>query len=200
MYGEDVGVHGWCFRITTGLQNKHGVPGIRHLQEGAHYWDGSRHVRCRLKPVGRRNSVDFFKGLDQVISHVSRYRYRSRGRWLHHVIRFPYGGGLNLLEQHHDESPEAYLTHIAGHQSGRFQHPSDAKRSDAGRHKDPDLWSFLAPSSFTVQSKTSQPAHYRLHLGKARKVQEVLTIITWGAMVQTCMGSRARRAIHGHWR
>jgi len=55
-----------------------------------------------------------YPALNQVISHVAKYRNRTRGRvGLPMVIRIPYGGGIGAVE-HHSESPEAYYAHTAG--------------------------------------------------------------------------------------
>lgn len=193
MYGEDVGVMGGVFRITTGLQNKHGAHRVFDTPLTEEGIIGTAVGMCAVgwKPVVELQFGGFlYAGLDQVIAHVSRYRYRSRGRWrTPMVIRFPYGGGLNLLEQHHD-SPEAYLTHTPGIKVVIPSTPSDAKGLMLAAIEDPDPVVFFENIKLYRSIKEDVPTgYYTIPLGKARKVQEGsdVTIITWGAMVQTCM-------------
>ena len=52
--------------------------------------------------------------LDQLITHVGRYRWRTGGAMEFPVtIRMPYGGGVRAPELH-DDSPEAYYVHTPG--------------------------------------------------------------------------------------
>jgi len=68
-----------------------------------------------LKPVAEIQFEGFFlPGFDQVVSHVSRIRNRSRGRFTAPlVIRCPIGGGIKALE-HHSDSIETYFIHTSG--------------------------------------------------------------------------------------
>src|SRR5439155_1261732 len=52
--------------------------------------------------------------LDQLITHVGRYRWRTQGGMeFPLVVRMPYGGGVRAPELH-DDSPEAYYVHTPG--------------------------------------------------------------------------------------
>src|SRR5205807_2525732 len=52
--------------------------------------------------------------LDQLITHVGRYRWRTGGKMAFPlVVRMPYGGGVKAPELH-DDSPEAYYVHTPG--------------------------------------------------------------------------------------
>ncbi|MBB6097072.1 pyruvate dehydrogenase E1 component beta subunit [Deinobacterium chartae] len=191
MYGEDVGVMGGVFRITTGLQAKHGKHRVfdTPLTESGIVGSAVGMSAVGFKPIVELQFGGFlYAGLDQVISHVSRYRYRSRGRWqTPMVIRFPYGGGLNLLEQHHD-SPEAYLTHTPGIKVAVPSNPYDAKGLMLASIEDPDPVVFFENIKLYRSVKEEIPTgYYTVPLGQARKVTEGndVTVIAWGAMVQT---------------
>ncbi|MCZ5698098.1 alpha-ketoacid dehydrogenase subunit beta, partial [Escherichia coli] len=55
-----------------------------------------------------------YAALDQIISHASRLRNRTRGRLTCPlVIRAPYGAGIHAPE-HHSESTETLFAHIPG--------------------------------------------------------------------------------------
>ena len=64
---------------------------------------------------------------DQLISHASRIRTRSRGRFsVPLVVRFPYSGGIHAPE-HHSESTEALLCHTPGLKVVSCSTPYNAK-------------------------------------------------------------------------
>ena len=55
-----------------------------------------------------------YPAFEQLVSHVAKYRNRTRGRVeLPIVIRIPSFGGIRGKE-HHGESPETYFVHTAG--------------------------------------------------------------------------------------
>src|SRR2546423_4269568 len=52
--------------------------------------------------------------LDQLITHVGRYRWRTGGKMAFPpVVRMPYGGG-GKAPQLHDDSPQTYYVHTPG--------------------------------------------------------------------------------------
>src|SRR5207247_10336919 len=101
---------GGVFRVTDGLQERHGDrrvgdrPGAESGIVGAAFGLAVGGMR----PVAEIQFMGFsYPAYDQVISHVSRIRNRSRHRFTAPlVIRIPYGGGIGAAE-HHSESTEA---------------------------------------------------------------------------------------------
>ena len=57
-----------------------------------------------MRPVAEIQFAGFlYPALDQILSHLGRWRHRSRGRvGLPVVVRAPYGGGVHTPEQHAD--------------------------------------------------------------------------------------------------
>ncbi len=193
LYGEDVGVMGGVFRITTGLQAKYGKERVfdSPLTESGIVGSAVGMAALGFRPVVELQFGGFlYPGFDQMASHVSRYRYRSRGRWSTPlVIRFPYGGGVNLLEQHHD-SPEAYLAHTPGIKVVIPSSPKDAKGLLLASIEDPDPVVFFENIKLYRSVKEEVPqGYYTVPLGQGRRVHEGkdVTVIAWGAMVQTCL-------------
>ena len=78
------------------------------------------------RPIAEMQFDGFsYPALDQVISHIAKYRMRTRGRvGMPVVIRIPSFGGIKGKE-HHGESPETYYAHTAGL---KVVVPSDAAR------------------------------------------------------------------------
>jgi pyruvate dehydrogenase E1 component beta subunit len=68
-----------------------------------------------LKPVAEIQCMGFiYPAVDQIFSHASRIRSRSRGRFTcPMVIRAPYGAGIKAPELH-SESTEALFCHMPG--------------------------------------------------------------------------------------
>ena len=55
-----------------------------------------------------------YPAFDQIVSHLGRFRFRSRGNVeVPVVVRFPSGAGIGAHE-HHCDSPEAYFVHAPG--------------------------------------------------------------------------------------
>src|SRR5207248_2176673 len=76
--------------------------------------------------------------LDQLITHVGRYRWRTRGQMDFPVtIRMPYGGGVRAPELHED-APEAYYVHTPGIKVAVPSTPADAKGLLTAAIRDPD--------------------------------------------------------------
>ncbi|HWG84063.1 MAG TPA: alpha-ketoacid dehydrogenase subunit beta [Deinococcales bacterium] len=195
MYGEDVGVMGGVFRITAGLQAKHGKERVfdSPLTESGIMGTAVGAAAAGMRPVVELQFAGFaYPALDQIISHVSRYRYRSRGRWSTPItVRMPFGGGLNLLEQHAD-SPETYLVHTPGIKVVVPSTPQDAKGLVLAAIEDPDPVFILENIKLYRSIKEEVPTtHYTVELGKAKRVTEGndVTVLAWGAMVQEAVSA-----------
>src|SRR5436309_468593 len=81
-FGEDVGVEGGVFRVTEGLQKKYGVSRVfdTPLAESSIAGAAVGMAIAGLRPVAEMQFCGFvYPAFNQIISHLSRYRYRSRG-------------------------------------------------------------------------------------------------------------------------
>ena len=124
--------------------------------------------------------------LDQLINHVGRYRWRTRGAMEFPLtIRMPYGGGVRAPELH-DDSPEAYYVHTPGVKVAIPSTPADAKGLLAAAIRDPDPVVVLEPKLVyrTARGEVPEGEHV-VPLGKMRVAREGsdLTIVAYGAMV-----------------
>jgi len=111
--GEDVGRAGGVFRATAGLRDRFGpTAASTHRSPGRAPRRRRRPVHGRLE-TGRRMQYDAFSYpcLDQLITHVGRYRWRSGGRMEFPItVRMPYGGA-SARPSCTTISPEAYYVH-----------------------------------------------------------------------------------------
>ncbi len=189
VYGEDVGVNGGVFRATAGLQKMFGEKRVfdTPLAESAIVGTAVGMAVNGFKPVVEIQFMGFiYPAFNQILSHVARFRNRTRGqRSLPMVIRAPYGGGIRALE-HHSESTEALFAHIPGLKVVIPSTPYDAKGLLISAIRDPDPVIFLEPKRIYRAFKQDVPEDaYTLPIGKARVLQEGddITVVTWGAMV-----------------
>lgn len=93
VYGEDVGFEGGVFRVTEGLQKKHGVERVfdSPLAESGIAGTAVGMAAAGLRPVIEMQFCGFiYPAFNQIISHVSRFHNRSRGKYrMPIVIRLP---------------------------------------------------------------------------------------------------------------
>ena len=196
--GEDVGVDGGVFRVTDGLYKKFGANRVidTPLAESGIVGTSIGLALGGLKPVAEIQFSGFiYPALDQLISHASRIRNRSRGLYnAHMVVRAPYGGGIKALE-HHSESMEALFIHTPGLKVVMPSTPYDAKGLLVSAIRDEDPVIFFESEKLYRSIKQEVPTkEFSIPLGKAaiRKEGTDVTIITWGAMTVPSLSAAAK--------
>jgi pyruvate dehydrogenase E1 component beta subunit len=202
--GEDVGVDGGVFRVTDGLQKRFGAARVidTPLAEGGIIGMSIGMAINGLRPVAEIQFMGFsYLTMNQLISHASRMRNRTRGRLtVPLVMRMPYGAGVKALE-HHSESTEALFVQIPGLKVVVPSTPLEAKGLLTASIRDPDPVIFLEPTrSYRMLKEEVPDGEYVLPLGKARMVQEGkdVTIVGWGAMmvqIQKAVDEAAKKGI-----
>lgn len=203
IFGEDVGVMGGVFRATDRLQEKYGVERVfdSPLAEAAIVGMGIGMGLAGLKPIAEIQFAGFlYPALDQILSHLGRYRHRTRSRYhLPMVVRAPYGGGVHTPEQHAD-SPEAILAHTPGVKVVIPSTPSDAKGLLLSAIEDPDpVFFFEAIKLYRSTKEEVATDYYTTPIGKARLVTEGddVTVICYGGMVEVAQKAAEAAAQHG---
>ena len=196
--GEDVGIDGGVFRVTEGLYKKFGPNRVidTPLAESGIVGTSIGLALGGLKPVAEIQFSGFiYPALDQLISHASRIRNRSRGQFnIPMVVRAPYGGGIRALE-HHSESMEALFIHPPGLKVVMPSTPYDAKGLLVSSIRDPDPVIFFESEKLYRSIKQEVPTkEFAIPLGKAaiRKEGTDVTIITWGAMTVPALSAAAK--------
>jgi pyruvate dehydrogenase E1 component beta subunit len=154
-----------------------------------------------LRPVLEIQFMGFsYPAFDQVISHVSRIRNRSRHRFTAPlVIRMPYGGGIGAAE-HHSESTEALYAHVPGLKVVVPSRPTDAAGLLRAAIEDPDPVVFLEPIRLYRAVKEDVPEEsFTTPLGAASidRPGTDLTVLAWGAMMTEARAAAERLASAG---
>lgn len=205
IFGQDVGYFGGVFRVTDGLQEKHGVDRCfdAPIAEGGIIATAIGMGVFGLRPIAEIQFVDYiWPGFDQIVSEASRLRYRSNGQfWAPITIRSPYGGGI-FGGMTHSQSPEAIFAHVTGIKTIIPSNPYDAKGLLLASIEDDDPVIFLEPKRLyngpfdgridqPVRNWADEPTadvpegHYTVPLGKAAIVRDGgdVTVLAYGTMV-----------------
>jgi pyruvate dehydrogenase E1 component beta subunit len=190
VYGEDVGVEGGVFRVTEGLQKKYGSERVfdSPLAESGIVGTAVGMAVAGLRPVVEMQFCGFiYPAFNQIISHATRMRNRSRGTLeTPIVIRLPYGGGINALE-HHSESMEAIFGHIPGLKVVMPSTPHDAKGMMISAIESNDTILFMEPKRIyrAIKQEVSEDK-FTIPLGKASILTQGndVTVVAYGAMVR----------------
>ncbi len=205
LMGEDIGLNGGVFRVTDGLQAKFGEDRVidTPLAESGIVGTAVGMALNGMIPVVEIQFLGFiYPGFEQVVSHVSRLRARTQGRYqVPMVIRTPYGAGIRGPELH-SESVESFFVHVPGLKVVVPSTPYDAKGLLIAAIEDPDPVIFLEPTSMYRALKEEVPEDkYTVPLGKARVIEEGedISIFAWGAMVQVALQAARKMKEQRGW-
>lgn len=195
LLGEDVGISGGVFRITEGLQERFGEDRVidTPLNESGIVGTAIGMAIAGSRPIAEIQFDGFvYPAFDQIVSHLGRFRYRTRGNLsLPVVVRFPSGAGIGAHE-HHCDSPEAYFVHAPGLVVVCPSSPIDAKGLLTAALEGDDPVIFLEPKVLYRAGREEVPtAHYTIPIGRARIVREGtdVTVVTYGGMVPVAVKS-----------
>ena len=201
--GEDVGKNGGVFRATQGLRERFGArrvldtPLAENLIAGVAVGMSTQ----GFKPVAEIQFLGFiYAALEHLISHAARLRNRTRGRLSCPLtLRTPFGGGIRAPE-HHSESTEALLCHIAGLKVVALSSPRTAYGLLLAAIRSPDPVIVLEPERIYRSFKEEvldDGQQINLEQCLVWRKGTDLTLIAWGAMVQDCLQAADALALQG---
>lgn len=189
-FGEDVAKSGGVFRATEGLKEEFGDERVvdTPLSEIAIVGGAVGLAVYGYRPVAEIQFSGFLPpAFDQLVTHASRIRWRTRGAWsAPMVVRTPYGGGVRALE-HHSESLEGAYGHIPGLKVVVPSTPRDAKGLLLAAIRDPDPVLFMEPKHVYRSFREEVPeGDVEEPIGEAavRREGEAVTVVSWGAMME----------------
>jgi 2-oxoisovalerate dehydrogenase E1 component beta subunit len=194
VFGEDVARLGGVFRVTEGLAETFGdgrcfdMP----LAESAIIGVAIGMAIRGFIPVPEIQFDGFAApAFDQIVSHLAKYRMRTRGDVdMPVTVRIPSFGGIGAVE-HHSESTESYWLHTAGLKVVVPSTPADAYWLLRYAIADRDPVIFLEPKRRYWARElldTSVPAE---PIGRAaiRRHGDDVTVITYGSLVATALSA-----------
>ena len=194
VFGEDVATQGGVFRVTEGLAATFGESRCFDTPLAESALIGiSIGLALRDFIPGPEIQFDGFSypAFDQVVSHLAKYRLRTRGAiGMQVTIRLPSFGGIGAAE-HHSESTETYWVHTAGIKVVTPSTPSDAYWLLRHAIADPDPVIFMEPKRRYWQREVVDFSDVGLPIGKAsvRRLGTDITVLTYGGLVETAMSA-----------
>ncbi|MGE0215420.1 alpha-ketoacid dehydrogenase subunit beta [Mycolicibacterium sp.] len=194
VFGEDVATLGGVFRVTDRLAETFGEQRCfdTPLAESAIVGIAIGMAIRGLVPVPEIQFDGFAApAFDQMVSHLAKYRMRTRGDiGLAVTVRIPSFGGIGAVE-HHSESTESYWLHTAGLKVVVPSTPNDAYWLLRYAITDPDPVIFLEPKRrywTKAAVDTTNPAE---PIGRAvvRRPGDDVTVLTYGPLVDTALNA-----------
>lgn len=201
VFGEDCGRLGGVFRVTDGLQARHGEDRVfdTPLAESGILGMSVGLAMAGFHPIPEVQFDGFaYPAINQIVCQIGRMNYRSRGTLpMPITLRVPSFGGIRAPE-HHGESLEALFAHVPGLKVVSPSTPHEAYHLLTYAASRPDPVIFMEPKSRywqkgPVDVTTAVPAQGTDDDGGsltgARVAREGrhLTLVAWGAMVARCL-------------
>jgi 2-oxoisovalerate dehydrogenase E1 component beta subunit len=193
LLGEDVGTYGGAFKVSAGLLEEFGPERVidTPMAEVAIIGSAVGAAIMGMRPIAEMQFIDFITcGFDQIVNMASKFYWRI-GIPVPVVIRGPAGGGTKG-GPFHSLSPEAWFFHVPGIKVVVPSTAHDAKGllKAAIRDNNPVLYLEHKLLYRLPELREELPEEdYIVPIGKAitRRAGEHLTILTYGAMVHTCL-------------
>ncbi|WP_394160087.1 alpha-ketoacid dehydrogenase subunit beta [Galactobacter valiniphilus] len=192
--GEDVGKLGGVFRVTDGLQAKHGTQRVLDtpLAESGIVGTAVGLTYRGFRPIVEIQFDGFvYPAFDQIVAQVAKLTMRTDGRHkMPIVIRIPFGGNIGSPE-HHSESPEAYFVHTAGLRVVAPGNPQDAHDMllQAIASDDPVVYfepkrRYYESAEVDLDALSAAP---RLDQAVVRRAGDDVTLVAYGPLVKTAL-------------
>ncbi|WP_121641206.1 alpha-ketoacid dehydrogenase subunit beta [Virgibacillus sp. Bac330] len=193
LFGEDIGPNGGVFRVTDGLQAKHGEDRVfdTPLAESGILGMSVGLATEGFRPVPEIQFLGFIlEAMSPVVAQFSRMRYRmANTRSMPITVRAPYGGGVHTPELHSD-SLEGILAQVPGMRIVIPSNPYDAKGLLISAIESNDPVIFLEHLKLYRSMKQDIPDEdYRVPLDKAAVTREGsdVTVIGYGLMISEAL-------------
>lgn len=204
LLGEDVGTYGGAFKVSAGFLEEFGPERVidTPMAEAAIIGSAVGAAMMGMRPIAEMQFIDFITcGFDQIVNMASKLYWRS-GIPAPMVIRGPSGGGTKG-GPFHSITPEAWFFHVPGIKVVVPSTAYDAKGllKAAIRDNNPVLYLEHKLLYRLPELREELPEEdYVVPIGQAitRRTGEHLTMLTYGAMVHTCLKAAQTLAEEDH--
>lgn len=202
LMGEDVGRYGGSFAVSLGLLEEFGQERIRDtpLSESGFVGAGIGAALGGMRPIVEIMTVNFsLLALDQILNNAATLLHMSGGQLnVPVVIRMTTGAGRQLAAQH-SHSFEGWYAHIPGLRVVTPATIPDAFGMLQTALADPDpVLIFEHGSLFGLEGELGDPpATVDLDTAQVMRPGTDLTLISYGAMVHTCLAAAEQLATEG---
>lgn len=202
LMGEDVGRYGGSFAVSLGLLEEFGPERIRDtpLSESGFTGAGIGAAMGGMLPIVEIMTVNFsLLALDQILNNAATLLHMSGGQLnVPLVIRMTTGAGRQLAAQH-SHSFEGWFAHIPGLRVVTPATVPDAYGMLAAALADPDpVLIFEHGSLFGLEGDLGEPpAAVDLDRARVMRVGGDVTLVSYGAMVHTCLAAAGQLESEG---
>ncbi|MDR2368399.1 MAG: alpha-ketoacid dehydrogenase subunit beta [Deltaproteobacteria bacterium] len=200
--GEDVGLFGGCFGQTQGMYEEFGPKRVidTPISETAILGLATGAACAGLRPIVELMFIDFVGvAMDELFNQAAKMRYMFGGKAkVPFVARMPAGAGFSAAAQH-SQSLEAWLAHIPGIKVVMPYSPADAKGLMISAIRDDNPVVYIETKTIYGIKGEVPDGEYLTPIGKAAVVKpgSDVTLISWGAMVGTCLSAAEELAKAG---
>jgi pyruvate/2-oxoglutarate/acetoin dehydrogenase E1 component len=191
LMGEDIGVFGGAFKVTSGLLEEFGERRVRDtpISENTIVGVGVGAAMTGLRPVVELMTINFsLLAFDQIVNHAAHIHYMFGGQArVPLVIRMPQGAG-HQLGPTHSHSLEALFLHVPGLLVAVPATPADAKGLLKTAIRDDNPVIFIEHESlYSVRGEVPEGDEQLVPFGVARTVRQGsdVTIVGISRMART---------------
>lgn len=202
LLGEDIGVYGSSFGVTSGLIDEFGPERIRDtpISELGITGVAVGSALTGMRPIVDLQFSDFITlAMDQIVNQAAKIRYMYGGRGqVPLVIRTPSGSGTGAAAQH-SQSLESWMTHVPGLKVVQPTTAYDAKGllNAAIEDNNPVIFYEHKLLYKTTTSVPETPYTISLGVGDIKRTGDDLTIVATGIMVHRALEAAEQLASSG---
>ncbi|SFR00352.1 alpha-ketoacid dehydrogenase subunit beta [Desulfoscipio geothermicus] len=202
LLGEDVGVFGGCFGVTTGLIQEFGPERVLDtpISETAIVGSAVGAAAAGLRPVPEIMFMDFMTVcLDEFFNQAAKMRYMFGGKAKVPItLRTVCGAGLGAAAQH-SQSLEAWFTHMPGVKVVMPSTPADAKGLLVSSIRDDNPVIFIEHKMLYGVSGEVPEGEYAIPLGQAdiKREGKDVTVVATSLMVHRALAAAETLAAEG---
>jgi len=194
--GEDIGVYGGAFGLTSGMIEEFGPERVRitPISEAAISGCAVGAAMTGMRPILEIQFSDFIMiALDNIVNQAAKNRYMFGGKAkVPVVVRLPAGSGAGFAAQH-SQSLEAWMTHVPGLKVVQPSNAYDAKGLMKAAIKDDNPVLFYEHKLLYPVKGEVPEEDYEIPLGKAdiKKEGKDITIVATAIMVNKALEAAA---------
>jgi pyruvate/2-oxoglutarate/acetoin dehydrogenase E1 component len=202
LIGEDIGVYGGAFGVSTGLLEEFGPDRIREtpISEATIIGTATGAALMGMRPIAEIMFMDFITlAMDQLVNQAAKMRYMFGGQtYVPIVVRMPSGSGAGTAAQH-SQSLESWLLHVPGLKVVMPSTAYDAKGLLLSSIRDPNPVCFIE-HKLLYRTKGEVPdGEYTIPLGVAeiKREGQDATVVAGNIMVVRALAAAEKLSQEG---